>query len=393
MSRSTGAPTKLLRKLSELQFRLEEAEGTLNAIRTGEVDALIVHTPQGEQLFTLKGADQTYRALVEAMAQGALTVRNDIIAYCNHRFAEMAGAPLEKIIGSSLFDFVESWAVRDLLSRLQNGKETYGALEAALRQADGTETPVLLSGSRFISDEKPAVGLVVTDIGERKKMEQMRRDLSHNILAAQERERQRVARDLHDGVNQLLAAAKFRLHDLASRSKKDHRPDDAVQVLGLIEKAIAEVRLISQNLRPAELDDLGLPAAMRTLVRDFEGRSGIRARFTHKPPTKVDRLARDIEMTLYRIAQESLNNVEKHSRAKSVSLALSIAPKLAELSVRDDGKGISDARKHGSGLQNMIERSAMLGGRLVVVSSKTKGTTIYAQIPLFKQSTNSLSHA
>src|SRR5689334_23428134 len=86
MPRAMQSDSKLARRLSEMQTRLIEAEDTLNAIRNGTVDALVVRTPRGEQLFTLKGADQTYRVLVEGMNEGALTVRRGIISYCNNRF-------------------------------------------------------------------------------------------------------------------------------------------------------------------------------------------------------------------------------------------------------------------------------------------------------------------
>src|SRR5215472_11323774 len=125
------------RRLSDLQARLSEAEDTLNAIRSGSVDALVVRTPHGEQLFTLKGADQTYRALVEAMNEGAVTLNQGVVSYCNNFFAETVRTPLEKVIGSSIFKFVESAQFRSLLSRLKRGKRA-GSLEAELRAGDGT---------------------------------------------------------------------------------------------------------------------------------------------------------------------------------------------------------------------------------------------------------------
>ena len=230
------------REMSELQIRLTEAEDTLNAIRSGAVDALVVHTPQGERLFTLKGADQTYRALVEAMSEGAVAVRNGAISYCNHHVAEMAGLPLEDIFGESIFRFVDSESFRRLIGRLQRGAQTRGSMEAVLWTVSGRSIPVLLSGSRFQSEEKMSVGLVLTDISERKLAEQLRQELSQSILSAQEEERKRVARDLHDGVNQLLASAKYRLHSIASEAQENGQPKEMLQVLGLVEKAIANAR-------------------------------------------------------------------------------------------------------------------------------------------------------
>src|SRR3954470_19072624 len=108
MPKKTVIHPKPLRRLEEMQLRLTEAEDTLNAIRSGAIDALVVHTPRGEQLFTLKGADQSYRALVEAMNEGAVTVNRGIISYCNNQFAEMVGVPMDKVFGASIFDLVQS---------------------------------------------------------------------------------------------------------------------------------------------------------------------------------------------------------------------------------------------------------------------------------------------
>src|SRR5215471_16249147 len=115
MPRRPEADPALLREMAEMQNRLAEAEDTLNAIRSGAVDALVVRTPRGEKLFTLKGADQTYRALVEAMNEGAISVNRDIISYCNHHFATMARCPLEKIFGTSIFSWMPSPEVRSLI--------------------------------------------------------------------------------------------------------------------------------------------------------------------------------------------------------------------------------------------------------------------------------------
>src|SRR6266404_4413652 len=153
-----ASDSKLLRQLSQLQHRLGEAEDTLNAIRSGAVDALVVHTPRGEQLFTLKGADQTYRALVEAMNEGAVTLKHGIISFCNNHFAEMIQMPLEKVFGASFHDLVQSEDLAHLLRRLERGVQTQGSTEASLRAADGTRVPVLLSAARFYSEAQAAIG-------------------------------------------------------------------------------------------------------------------------------------------------------------------------------------------------------------------------------------------
>lgn len=378
-------PSKLARQLSEMQNRLNEAEDTLNAIRNGAVDALVVRTPRGEQLFTLKGADQTYRALVEGMNEGALTIRRGIIYYCNNRFAEMSRTPMERVFGASVFDYVNAPGFSSLVQRLDKGVVPTGVLEGELRAADGGSMPVRLSASRFHSEGVPMVSIVLTDMTAQVEAQKASQELSRKIINAQEQERQRVARDLHDSVNQLLSTAKYRLSSLGAQQRHKAGARDLQMVRTVIEKALGEVRSISRNLRPSELDDLGLVAALRSLIREFRERSGINAAFSHESPECPMQIPKEVELTIYRIAQEALNNVEKHSKASRVAMNLG-CPRNAQvvLVVRDNGKGMApEARKsRGWGLQNITERAALLKGNVEIDSAYRKGTKISIRIPL-----------
>jgi PAS domain S-box-containing protein len=385
MPKGKESDSKLARRLSELQIRLLEAEDTLSAIRNGSVDALVVRTPRGEQLFTLKGADQTYRVLVEGMNEGALTLRRGIISYCNNRFAEMSGVAMERVFGASIFDFLTASGLPSLLKRLEKGAAANGVLEGELRAANGTVIPVRLSASRFHSEGVAMVSMILTDMTAQKEAQKASQELSRKIINVQEQERQRVARDLHDSVNQLLSTAKYRLGSLTAQQLRGNGTKDLQLVRSVIEKALGEVRLISRNLRPSELDDLGLVAALRSLVREFRERTGINARFSHEPPECPVQVPMEVELTIYRIAQEALNNVEKHSKAAHVAISLR-CPRNAHvlLIVRDDGNGFApDARQGaGWGLQNMSERAALLKGTVEVDSAPRKGARITVQIPL-----------
>jgi PAS domain S-box-containing protein len=381
--------SKLARQVSELQTRLFEAEDTLNAIRNGTVDALVVRTPRGEQLFTLKGADQTYRVLVEGMNEGALTLRRGIISYCNNRFAEMSGVAMERVFGASIFDFLSAPGLPSLVKRLEKGTASNGVLEGELRAANGTVIPVRLSTSRYHSEGVPMVSMILTDMTAQKEAQKASQELSRKIINVQEQERQRVARDLHDSVNQLLSTAKYRLGSLASRQRGPNGIKDLQLVHSVIEKALAEVRTISRNLRPSELDDLGLVAAMRSLIREFRERTGINARFSHDPPECRVNIPKEVELTIYRIAQEALNNVEKHSNASHLMASLS-CPRNTHLVliVRDDGKGFAPGARKGAGwgLQNITERAALLKGNIDIEAAPRKGAKILVRIPLKTES-------
>ena len=189
------------------------------------------------------------------MNEGAVTLNKGIVSYCNTQFAEMLGLPMERVIGASFSNLVHSVDLARLVRRIEKGDQPKGVIEASLKTADGRSVPVLLSWARFHSDGQAAVGIVVTDITERKEAESARQYISRRIVNALEQERQRVARDLHDSVSQVLASAKYRLNHAAAGGA-DTTPDDLRQVCDLIEQALGEVKLISRNLRPSELDDL-----------------------------------------------------------------------------------------------------------------------------------------
>ena len=173
-----GKPTlktlkQLLGENADLRARLDEAEETLRAIRSGEVDALVVPGAGGEQIFTLKGANRPYRVLIEDMSEGALTLTADgVILYANRRFAEMLKTPLEKVIGSTIHTWIAPDRQRILQALLQKGADEKRREELALTASDGTQVPVYLSVNRLLpTDETPAsFCLVATDLTEQKRI-------------------------------------------------------------------------------------------------------------------------------------------------------------------------------------------------------------------------------
>jgi len=183
---------ELRREIEDLRARLQEAEETLRAIRSGEVDALVVSGPQGEQVYTLKGADHTYRVLIEEMKEGAATLTVDgTILYANSRLAEMLRTPLEKVIGSSVHRFVEQPHQQMGQALLQQGKQGAAKGELTLRAEDGAQVPVLASVSPLRMQGAPVLCMVVTDLTEQKRYEE--------IVAAE-----RLARSILDQAAQAI---------------------------------------------------------------------------------------------------------------------------------------------------------------------------------------------
>ena len=173
MATSHPSPEDFLAEIAALRSRLEETEDTLRAIREGEVDALVVSGPAGEQIYTLKGADYSYRILIEAMNEGAgiLALDGDIL-YANQKLSEVLGAPLERLVGTCISDYVEAADRELLMALLSHGREGASKGEVSLRNRHGVIVPAYLSFRSFNLEEVPdAVCMVVTDLTQQKRQE------------------------------------------------------------------------------------------------------------------------------------------------------------------------------------------------------------------------------
>ena len=195
------------------------------------------------------------------------------------------------------------------------------------------------------------------------------------VLRAQEEERKRVARDLHDEVNQALTAILLRLEAL-SHDAPERLAGDLAEVKALTNQAMDELLALARQLRPTALDDHGLVPAIYAQIRRFEEQTGIRAGFdAHGDPLT---LGEDQQIVVYRVAQEALSNVARHSGAERVSVGLRAGGDGAvELSVRDDGRGfVPGAARGGLGLAGMAERARLLSGDLEIESEPGAGSAV-----------------
>ncbi len=228
---------------------------------------------------------------------------------------------------------------------------------------------------------------------ERKLYESERslRQLSLRLLQTQDEERRRIGRDLHDSVGQYLVGLKMKLDSLKSSAKRSHRKDarQLAECSQLIEEAIKEVRTISYVLYPPMLEELGLKSAIPWYLEGFAKRSGIKTTFEVSPD--FDRIPVDLELALFRVLQESLTNVHRHSGSSTASARLLIRNRAVILEVIDEGKGTQSKNSKeraqdwmgsfGVGLRGMSERMRQLGGSLEL-SSTQAGTTVTAALPL-----------
>jgi two-component system sensor histidine kinase UhpB len=219
-----------------------------------------------------------------------------------------------------------------------------------------------------------------------RRIEEERRRSGRLVLRAQEEERRRLARDLHDEVNQALTAILLRLQALSEDAPPELAPEIA-ELKTLVNQAMEELLRLARQLRPASLDDMGLIAAIEGQIARFSQQTGIQAVFHHEGAPEA--ITEDQQTVIYRVVQEALSNTAQHSGATFVDFDLRVFPSHGvELRVRDNGHGFdstkaggSDGGSGGIGLSGMSERARLVGGELTVTSAPGTGTRVRLYIP------------
>jgi len=308
-------------------------------------------------------------------------------AYVNPRFTELFGVRNAQIRGKTDFDvFPPEFA--DVLRK--NDRRVFEGripvqVEETFPQDEGAH--VYLSTRFPIYDEEGEANAlcgISIDISGIKRAEDQLRRLSDSIIAGQEKERAAVARELHDEFGQVLTALGLDAAWLRDRLK-DADPEGSLQaraMCGVIDKTIDEVRGIATRLRPGALDHLGLVDALDWYIRDFEKRSRIRCVYRHGV---IPRIADKAATAAYRIVQESLTNVARHSGASRVDISMRVEEGELLLSVEDDGKGLATGPlvdSKGLGVVGMRERASLIGGTLSIGAGAGGGVRIELRIPL-----------
>lgn len=390
MKKDTKRKDKHLLQIEDLRMRLEEAEETLRAIRKGEIDALVASGPQGEQVYTLKGAEQPYRVFVETMNEGAVTLGPDgTILYCNNRFGELLKEPIERIIGSSVYQFIARTDTVSFESAFQSVRKGNARFEILLKGRDGQLIPTRLSLSPLGSDDVQCICMVVMDLTQPKRAQQELREsearlrhLSAQLLTAQENERKLVASEIHDSLGSSLGAIKLRMEQILQGSDVAAREE----IIAIIQNAIEECRRIQMALRPSSLDDLGIVPTLAWFCREFQ-----KTYSNFRVETRINIDENDVpdylKTVIYRICQEAFNNIAKHSKARLVTLSIRKTDRI-ELVIADDGRGFNLEEKlspedhnRGLGLTSMRERAELSGGSFAIESIHGSGTTIQVSWP------------
>jgi two-component system sensor histidine kinase UhpB len=247
-------------------------------------------------------------------------------------------------------------------------------LRAFMRSADplrpGTRAPV--------DDAVPELRAVTESFNEMvARLEVERRESAGRALAAQESERLRIAQELHDEVGQKLTAVMLQL-DTLSRPPDGRTFDEAREG---VRDSLEEVRFIARRLRPEALDHLGLPSALAALTNSFRGAGGVAIERRIDP--RLPALSSDLELVVYRVAQEALTNVVRHARCDKARLLLSRVAGGVELEIFDAGRGFdTDVVAEGAGIRGMRERALLVGAELAIGSEPGIGTSVRLRCPM-----------
>jgi len=349
-----------------------------------------------ERLFAeqLRISERNYRGLFEG-ANDAIWVHDlegNIISV-NKATEKLTGYTVEELAKMNVASFLDEEGLdvaRKVRLSLLHGEPIEQPYEQRLIKRDGTQAIFMVTSSLVTTDGQPTgFQHISRDVTEEKRMQENLRFYVQQITEAQEAERKRIARELHDDTTQSLYAISRQVDNIIRNSAR-LTDEDIAQLKDLrqqIGEALNEVRRFTQDLRPSILDDFGLLSAVGWLTGELEREHGIKAKL--KVIGTERRFSPEVETPLFRIVQEALSNIRRHAQASIAEVAIEFAQTGISLTISDDGKGfelpqrLGDLARSGKlGLAGMQERARLLGGSLTLHSEPGKGTAVVLKAPI-----------
>jgi PAS domain S-box-containing protein len=343
----------------------------------------------------LRQSEERYRRIVDTAYEGIWMIDDTgIIVFVNQRMAELLGYSVDEMLGRSPRDFTETESSEESNDRMRRRRAGIAEqFDLRFRHKDGSElwgivstTPVWKDGDKFGG----SLGMV-TDITRRKHAEQeLRRnserirELAGRLINAQEEERRRISRELHDDVVQKVASLAIRMSLVKQRvtASTDALGAELTNLQHRVSELAEDIRRLSHQLHPAVLEHAGLTVALHSFIAEFSRIEGVEVKLS--APERSDVIPKEVALCAYRVVQESLRNVARHSGATAAEVVLTIEGDELHLSIKDEGRGfdVESARGCGLGMVSVEERVRLCQGSVEITSELNKGTKLSARIPL-----------
>lgn len=342
----------------------------------------------------LRASEKRHREIVETANEGICIVNaQNQIVFVNRRLASMVGGVQEDFAGRSAYDLVPDEDIEEARRAFaQRDTGDTGQSEQRLRRLDGSTVWTSVSTSRMRDERGAFAGILrmYTDNTARRELAQTREMLVRQLVEAQEQERQRIARELHDQMGQHIVALSLGLARLGSLTAEMTAATEVVHRLQAVTDMLGkDVHTLAIELRPAALDHLGLSVALGSYAENLASRTGLEID-VHCDDISDLSIPADVQTGIYRIAQEALTNIVKHAAAHHVSVILERQPDALHLIVEDDGVGFDPAHRRNTGkscigLAGMEERASLIEATLTIESTSDRGTTVYLRLPFLIQ--------
>jgi len=362
---------------------------------------------------SLQKTDKDFRDINFALDSATALIKTDkegIIIYANDRYCKTTKYAQEELISRQVFfnnqGGAESIIYDHIRDEASNKKLWQGEIYDNAKDGSSFWVDVTLIPIFSLKGELYQFLVICNDITKRKEAEKRlqivteerfnkelseQKDRSNSVIQGQEQERKRMAREVHDGVGQMLTALKFHTEALVPADEKQGKNFESIK--DLLQMVIREVRRISSALLPTVLSDFGLVAALKDMATTFNS-LGHSVELVFDSDILEEHLDKTIEISLYRIAQEAVNNALKYAKAGKIQIVLNSDVEFLNLTINDDGIGFSPEEKinsnryksTGNGLTSMRERAELIEGNFSIVSAPASGTQIIVEVPLETES-------
>ncbi len=321
------------------------------------------------------------------LAMSIVSTMDDRYVDINATFEQQTGWCRDEVIGRSPSD-INLWVdphQRSLFLKRLLAEGNMRDFEVSIRRRDGQVRTTLGSTELIEVNGKPCALSVFADVTERKHAEEALANLSGRLIEAQDEERKRIARELHDDYNQRLAMMGINLEQLAETigDSSDEASQKVHELFNRVGELGADLHSLSHRLHSSTLESLGLVAGLKAFCREFSDQQGIQVDFANDNVPRG--IPEDATLCIFRIAQEALRNIKRHSRANRAEVRLEQQDGRLHLSVSDRGTGFDSNKplaERGIGIRSMEERLRLLGGKLEIQSRPLEGTRIDAWLPL-----------